>query len=77
MNTIQQTVTIPENRCLRLDVSLPDNIPSGRAEMLIVLSPVQKAVPAQSLAHLAGCLADSKTFADDPVHLQKALRNEW
>ncbi|GHU28556.1 hypothetical protein AGMMS50256_11100 [Betaproteobacteria bacterium] len=39
MNTIQQTINIPENRQLTLNVTLPDDIPAGRAEMLLIRSP--------------------------------------
>ena len=77
MNTIQQTVTIPSNRRLQLDLPLPDSVPVGQAEMLVVLSPTQESRPPKSILRFAGCLANSKTFAGDPVALQKALRDEW
>ena len=77
MNTIQQTVTIPPDRRLQLDLSLPDSIPVGQAEMLVVLSPAQEDRPPKSILHLAGCLANSATFAGDSVALQKAMRDEW
>lgn len=77
MNTIQQTVTIPANRRLQLDLTLPDSIPPGEAEMVVVLSPSRPAKNQKSLLRFAGCLADSKTFAGDPVAVQKALRDEW
>ncbi len=77
MNTIQQTVTIPADRRLRLDIELPDTIPAGRAEMVVVLSPVQEPVSKKPLNSLAGSLADSATFAGDPVQLQRAMRDEW
>ena len=77
MNTIQQTVTIPSNRRLQLDLPLPDNIPVGPAEMLLVLSPAQEDRPPKSILDFVGCFADSATFAGDPVALQKAMRDEW
>ena len=77
MDTIQQTVTIPQNRRLQLDLPLPDSIPPGQAEMLVVLSPVRADKARRSIRHLAGCLADSVTFAGDPVELQRAMRDEW
>jgi len=77
MNTIQQTVTIPENRRLQLDLPLPDSIPAGQAEMLVVLSPVREDKPRKSILRFAGCLANSATFAGDSVALQKAMRDEW
>lgn len=80
MNTIQQTVTISADRRLQLDVALPDCIPVGQADLLLVLSPKQKsqAKTAQSVLHLAGRLKNSATFREiDPVQLQKAMRDEW
>jgi len=78
MNTIQQIVTIPPDRRLQLDLPLPDSVPVGPAEMLVVLSPAQqKDKSPKSILHLAGCLANSVTFAGDSVALQKALRDEW
>ena len=77
MNTFQQTVTIPSNRRLQVDLPLPDSIPVGQAEMLVVLSPAQEGKPLKSISHFVGCLADSTTFAGDPIALQKAMRDEW
>ena len=80
MNTIQQTVIIPADRRLQLDLTLPDSVPAGQAEMLVVLSPAKSTDEGRarkSVLHLAGCLADSATFAGDPVDLQKAVRDEW
>ena len=77
MNTIQQTVTIPANRRLQLDLPLPDSVPVGQMEMLVVLSPARQDKTCQSIRRFIGCLADSATFAGDPVTLQKALRDEW
>jgi hypothetical protein len=77
MNTFQQTVTIPPDRRLQLDLSLPDSIPPGEADVVVVLSPAQTAKSKKSLLRFAGCLANSNTFASDPVAMQKALRDEW
>ncbi|MCL2122785.1 MAG: hypothetical protein FWH34_01710 [Desulfovibrionaceae bacterium] len=76
MNAIQQTVQIPADRRLRLDFALPDDFPLGEATVL-VLPPVSPKNAYESIKHLAGCLADSKTFAGDPVAIQRALRDEW
>ncbi|MDR2825799.1 MAG: hypothetical protein LBV76_03265 [Deltaproteobacteria bacterium] len=48
MNTFQQTVNIPKDRQLTLNVTLPDDVPTGRAEMLLILSPISKIFSAQS-----------------------------
>ncbi len=77
MNTIQQTVTIPADRRLQLDLSLPDSIPAGKAEILVVLSPIKEVAPKKSIERFIGCLADSATFAGDPVEIQRKLRDEW
>jgi hypothetical protein len=45
MNTIQQIVHIPTDRRLRLDLTLPEDIPEGQAEMTVILSPAADAVP--------------------------------
>jgi hypothetical protein len=44
MNTIQHTVHIPNNRRLRLDLTLPEDIPEGQAEMTVILSPTAYAI---------------------------------
>jgi hypothetical protein len=78
MNTILQTVIIPTDRHLRIDLTLPADIPTGQAEMLVVLSPAADgSKKGKSVLHLAGRLADSVTFAGDPVAIQKAMRDEW
>lgn len=80
MDTIHQTVTISADRRLLLDLTLPNSIPAGRADLLLVFSPQQEeeCPTVQSVLHLAGNLKNSKTFRDvDPVQLQKAMRDEW
>jgi hypothetical protein len=44
MNTIRQTVHIPADRRLRLDLTLPEDIPEGQAEMTVILSPTADAI---------------------------------
>jgi hypothetical protein len=39
MSTIKQTVHIPADRRLRLDLTLPEDIPAGQEEMTVILSP--------------------------------------
>jgi hypothetical protein len=76
MNAIQQTVQIPADRRLRLDFTLPDHFPVGEAKVL-VLPPESSKSAYEFIKHLAGCLADSKTFAGDSVSIQRAMRDEW
>jgi len=77
MNTIQQLVTIPADRRLQIDLLLPDTIPPGVSEMLVVFSPTHQKRDRKPLRHFAGSLAASATFAGDPVALQRMLRDEW
>lgn len=77
MNTIQKTIDIPANRHVQVDLSIPQDIPTGKAEMLVIISSVTDTTPTHSIKHLAGSLANSRTFAGDPVAIQKAMRNEW
>jgi hypothetical protein len=58
MNAIQQTVPIPSNRRLQLDLPSPDSIPVGQAEMLVVLSPARTDKPPKSIQHFVGCLLE-------------------
>ncbi|MDR0311049.1 MAG: hypothetical protein LBJ21_05640, partial [Acidobacteriota bacterium] len=62
MNTIQQTVQIRADRRLRLDLTLPDDFPVGEVKVLVFPPPVSETSAYDSIKHLAGCLADSKTF---------------
>lgn len=76
MTTIQKTVTIDADRKLSIDV--PQEVPSGMAEVTITISPCNPGkVRAQPWSHLAGSLADSPAFAGDPVAIQRKLRDEW
>lgn len=79
MNTIQQSITIPADRRISLEFVVPEHIPVGDAELLLVLSPAKQNITQiqKQLHNLAGCFAESKTFAGDPVELQKACRDEW
>jgi len=54
MNAIQQMVQIPIDRRLQLDLTLPDDIPVGRAEMLVVISHVPERAHAKRLGGMRG-----------------------
>jgi hypothetical protein len=42
MHTIQQTVQIPANRRLQLDLTIPESIPTGEAEVQVIFSPLRQ-----------------------------------
>lgn len=76
METVRHAVTIPEDHRLKIEVKVPDSVPAGDADLLLVFAPRTKAKDGR-LAELAGCLRGSPVFAGDPVHVQRDLRNEW
>ena len=80
METLKQILTIPENHQLHLDVTLPDNFPTGPVEVLLVFSP--KTIPSENkmnkeLLKLAGTLKGSSGLGGEPLVIQKAMRDEW
>ncbi len=78
MQTIKQRWTIPEDKQIRIKISLPESIPSGEADVLMVIVPQKKySKGKQTLMELAGSLKGSQNFSKDAVEIQRALRNEW
>ena len=77
MYTIKRNVTIPEDRRLRLEVTVPAHVPTGEAEVVVVIAPVEREAQHEGLVSLAGCLADSPIFSRDPLIVQRELRDEW
>jgi len=72
MNAIQQTVQIPVDRRLQLDLTLPDHVPVGRAEMLVVLSPIPEQAHSKRLGGMRGLGTmdkdlDIKAFGKDEI----------
>jgi hypothetical protein len=79
--TIQKTMTIPADK--RLSFDLPGNMPEGEAEVTLKVKPIIKEkrhfslFRRKSVMDFYGCLKDSKTFAGDPMEIQRKLRSEW
>lgn len=80
METLKQTLTIPENHKIHIDLTLPDNFPTGSVEVLLVFSN-KLTTPSDviniGILKLAGVLKDSPHFGGDPLLIQKVLRDEW
>lgn len=78
-------MTIPMDKRIYFD--LPGNTPGGEAKVTLKVKPViKKKWPfslfrrksfTESLGDLYGCLKDSKTFAGDPMEIQRKMRSEW
>lgn len=80
METLKKTVVISKNHTVNIDVTLPDNFPTGQVEVLLVFS--SKSTSSEndtniSILKLAGTLKNSPHFGGDPLRIQKALRDEW
>lgn len=80
METLKKILTIPKNHKVHIDLTLPDNFPTGQVEVLLVFS--NKVTPSNDtvdvdILKLAGVLKNSPHFGGDPLEIQKALRHEW
>jgi len=74
MTTIQKCLEIPEDRRLRLDLTLPEDFPAGQAKVLVFIYPNVETEPPAPLPELAGSLKDSPNFAGDPMEIQRKIR---
>jgi hypothetical protein len=90
--TLQQTVTIPADR--RLYLELPRDTPTGEAEVKLILRAKKadrewripfilwferrrEAAQRKVLMEFYGCLKDSPAFEGDPVAIFRKERDEW
>lgn len=78
MEALKQQLNIPANRRLKLDIILPDEMPIGAAELIMIVAP-QSGLQndRRDIMELAGCLRHSKALRGDSVSIQKGWRNEW
>lgn len=81
MKTLKKILTIPESHQVHFDITLPENFPTGPAEVLLVFSPQtiqsSKTTNMEKILKLFGCLKNSPHFGGDPLAIQKELRDEW
>ncbi len=78
MEALKQTVFVPQNHQIHLDFCLPRSIPTGEVEIVIVVSPkIARQSKKDKLLKCAGSLANSETFKEDGLTIQRKLRDEW
>lgn len=78
MTTITKSIEITENRRLRLDLDLPEGLPTGQAELRLTISPVRPAVSnGKPFEGLFGALKNKEVYDGDGVDLQRRWRDEW
>ena len=78
METITRTLHIPQNH--QITFTLPNHIPVGQAEVVLVIHPsleVPKISKDEALLKLVGTLKNSPNFGGDSVQLQRQMRQEW
>lgn len=79
METLKKTIFVPPNHKLKLDLTLPVNFPSGEAEVILIFAPkiASQVGEDKKILNLAGQLKDSEHFNEDPIKLQRKIRDEW
>jgi hypothetical protein len=77
MTTIEKTVKIPEDRRLRLDMELPDDVPIGEVNVSVTITPLPEKHGKRTLASFCGILKDDPLFIGDAVEFQRKMRDEW
>lgn len=78
METIVRTLHIPQNH--QITFALPNHIPIGQAEVVLVIHPsleTPKISKDEALLKLAGTLKNSPRFESDSLQLQRQMRQEW
>ena len=79
VETVKQTLVVPENHQLHFDVNLSRAFPTGLADVILIFSPKTRtdSVKGAAIFKFAGVLKNSPNFSGDPVAIQKAMRDEW
>ncbi|MDR1488106.1 MAG: hypothetical protein LBT62_09015 [Deltaproteobacteria bacterium] len=76
MTTIEKTIEIPENRRVNLELEVPENIPTGEANIQVKITPSQKKKATwNDLMKFEGCLKDEPAFQGNSVEIQRKMRN--
>jgi hypothetical protein len=77
METIKQQLNIPANHRVKFDIKLPDEIPTGEAELIMIIAPRSVPQDRRDIMELAGSLRHSMALREDPLSIQKRWRDEW
>jgi hypothetical protein len=77
MTTIEKTIEIPQDRRLQLDLELPNDLPIGKANLQLTITPTVTPKQAwENLREISGCLKDDPAFQGDSVEIQRKMRDE-
>jgi hypothetical protein len=65
MNAIQQIVQIPADRRLQLDLTIPEDIPMGEAEIHVVFTSLRKDAPPRKASNRLGFMRGQGVAPED------------
>ncbi|MDR1166695.1 MAG: hypothetical protein LBO66_12670 [Deltaproteobacteria bacterium] len=77
MTVISKIIEITEDRRLRLDLELPDDLPTGKAELRLTINPLRPIPAHKPFEGLFGVLKNKKSFDGDGVDSRRQWRDEW
>jgi hypothetical protein len=78
MTTFNKIIKIPNDRRLSLDFELPNDIPTGTANLQLTITPEEES-PKQAwdtLMEFYGCMKDEPAFQGNSVEIQRKMRDE-
>ncbi|MDR1395810.1 MAG: hypothetical protein LBK52_06555 [Deltaproteobacteria bacterium] len=76
MTTIEKKTMVTEDRRVHLEFTVPEDFPIGQADVLVLIAPDVESEPLIPLSELAGSLKDSPNFSDDPMEIQRKIRDD-
>lgn len=77
MPTITKIIKVPADRRLKLEIDLPEDMPTGNVEMALTLSPASEEDRRRYLLGFAGIFKGHPAFKRGGVAIQRELRAEW
>ncbi len=78
MTTIQKIIDIPDDHRVLLDLTLPVELPVGKAEVQVIITPSSEKHPGRKpFEGLGGSLAGCPDFTGDALDIQREMRDEW
>jgi hypothetical protein len=77
MPIIEKKIEIPESRRINLELELPENVPTGEANLQVTISSTRDKWPTlEDLTAFQGILKDLPIFEGDAVEIQRKMRDE-
>ncbi len=76
MSPITAEVTIPDNHQVHLDISIPDSVPVGEADLMVMILPRTVGRSRALLSQACGILKGSPIADENAVDFQREQRNE-